>query len=239
MLKGNANKRGKGSFISWFEGFKLARGPCSGDKVVIRLRHVMEMTREEFRVEDNAAESKTSKESKISVLVNEFAGYTTLHGFHFVLESCSVVRRILWATLILLALVILAFQCLNGLNKLLEHDSVTIKEQQREDAILFPAVTICNQNMMRKDEIMGTAAQKFLDKIESLLYNGFNNNTNDSFSLDLDKEVRRAGHNISDMLIACFSQGKICKPEDFYVFTSIRVRQVYVTGQKYIQVEMF
>lgn len=91
------------------------------------LRQVMEMTREEFRIEDNATESKTNKESKTSELVNEFAGYTTLHGFHFVLESCSVVRRILWATLIILALVILAFQCLNGLNKLLEHDSVKMR----------------------------------------------------------------------------------------------------------------
>lgn len=188
----------------------------------------MKMTLEEFRVEDNATESKTSKQNRTSVLVNEFAGYTTLHGFHFVLESCSVVRRILWATLIILALVILALQCLSGLTKLLEHDSVTIKEQQREDAMLFPAVTICNQNMLRKDKIMGTEAQKFLDEIESLIYNAFNNNTNDSFNLDLDKEVRRAGHNISDMLIGCFSQGKICRPEDFYVFTTVRVRQVYI-----------
>ena len=195
----------------------------------------MEITREEFRVEDNATESKTNKQNRTSLLVNEFAGYTTLHGFHFVLESCSVVRRILWATLIILALVILALQCLNGLHKLLEHDSVTIKEQQREDAIVFPAVTICNQNMLRKDKIIGTEAQKFLDEIESLLYNAFNNNTNDSFNLDLDKEVRRAGHNISDVLIGCFSQGKNCRPEDFYVFTTTLVRQVYiwyVTGKK-------
>ena len=61
------------------------------------------------------------------------------------------------------------------MNKLLEHDSVTVKEQQRGAKILLPAVTICNQNMLRKDKIMGTETQKFMDDVDFSLFGVFLN----------------------------------------------------------------
>ena len=160
-----------------------------------------------------------------STPLNEFAGYTTLHGFRFIIESFSLIRRIIWAILLLLGLGTLAFQCLTGYNKLVENDSIAVKEQQRGKTILFPAVTICNQNMLRKDKIIGTEAQKFMDDIESLLFNdNLSNNANKTFHLDLDKVVRQAGHNIADMLLICSYQGNVCGPEDFYLIISAQVR---------------
>ena len=189
------------------------------------------------RVDANATEPKINDpnkdQEKVSALLYNFAGYTTFHGFHFILESSShIMRRIFWATSILVAMVVLGFQCVNGVNKLLEHDSVTVKEQQRGAKILLPAVTICNQNMLRKDKIMGTETQKFMDDVDFSLFGVFLNesstqltmessrNRNETVNLDLDREVRRAGHNISEMLLLCLSQDRFCRPEDFYVFTS-------------------
>ena len=132
------------------------------------------------RVDANATEPKINNpnqdQEKVSALLYNFAGYTTFHGFHFILESSShIMRRIFWATSILVAMVVLGFQCVNGVNKLLEHDSVTVKEQQRGAKILLPAVTICNQNMLRKDKIMGTETQKFMDDVDFSLFGVFLN----------------------------------------------------------------
>ena len=189
------------------------------------------MTIEEFQMETSAGEPQTNKTDadrrrNPSTLVNEFASYTTLHGFHFVLESFSLVRRILWAILLLLGLGLLMMQCQSGYQKLTEHDSLTVKEQQRGKTVLFPAVTICNQNMLRKDKIIGTEAQTFLDNIESLLFNEtIRNDENETFTLDLDQVTRKAGHNITELLQACTWQGKLCGPEDFHVFISEHVRK--------------
>ena len=80
--------------------------------------------------------------------------------------------------------------------------------------------------MLRKDKIIGTEAQLFLDDIESLVFNeSLRKNPNGTFHLDLDKDVREAGHNITDMLPACFWQGKVCGPENFSLFISAKVRK--------------
>lgn len=188
------------------------------------------MTVEDFKVEASGEEIQTTNanERRIvasSELLDEFASYTTLHGFHFVLGSLNLFRRLVWAILLIIGLGTLILQCLNGFTKLADKDSITVKEQQRNKTILFPAVSICNQNMLRKDKILGTEAQKFLDDIESFMFGeGLKDNATQNFTLDLDRVVTEAGHNISDMLSLCYWHGRLCGPEDFFMFISPQVR---------------
>lgn len=183
------------------------------------------MTVEDFGVEATGEEiqTKNANEGRIipsSELLDEFASYTTLHGFHFVLGSVNCFRRIVWAVLVILGMGTLILQCFNGFTKLSDKDSITVKEQQRSKTIPFPAVTICNQNMLRKDKILGTEAQKFLDDVESFMFNeGLRENGThwQNFTLDLDRVVKAAGHNISEMLLLCYWHGRLCGPDDFYM----------------------
>lgn len=191
------------------------------------------MTIENFRLEASGEEIQTkhANEGRIvpsSELLDEFASYTTLHGFHFVLGSCSLLRRIVWGVLLLIGLGMLILQCLHGFSKLADKDSVTVKEEQRNETILFPAVTICNLNMLRRDKILGTEAQKFMDDIESLLFGErLSDDENETFTLDLDRVVKEAGHNISEMLLSCAWHGRECGPEDFFMFISLQVRTMF------------
>ena len=192
------------------------------------------MAIEDFRLEANGEEKTQTKHADeggivaSSQLLNKFASYTTLHGFHFILESCSLLRRIVWGVLLVTGLVLLIMQCLYGFYKLADHESVTVKGQQRDEKITFPAVTICNLNMLRKDKILGTEAQKFMDDIESIMFGaGLNDDANDTFTLDLEREVREAGHNLSEMLSLCFWQGRLCSPKEFFTFVSLQVRTMF------------
>lgn len=188
---------------------------------------------EEFRMEESTDEVQTknpgeNRSASASGFLVEFASYTTLHGFHFVLESFSLFRRITWAILMLIGLATLIIQCLEGFNKLAGKDSVTVRELQHTEKAPFPAVTICNQNMLRKDKIMGTQAKKFMDDVESLMFGrGTQNISNETFNLDLDRVVKEAGHNISDMLSGCLWRGKFCGPQNFTLFISSQVRKYW------------
>ena len=195
------------------------------------------MTVEDFRLEASAEEKSQTKHADeggiaaSSELLDEFASYTTLHGLHFILGSSSLIRRIVWGVLLVTGLGMLISQCLYGFSKLADHDSMTVKEQQRDEKITFPAVTICNLNMLRKDKILGTEAQKFMDDIESVVFGErLNDEVNETFTLDLERVVKEAGHNISEMLSLCGWQGRFCGPKDFFVFVSLQVRIMFSYG---------
>ena len=201
----------------------------TADNISYRTRNIM--TIEDFRLEASGEEKTQTKHAdeggidRSSGLLHEFASYTTLHGFHFILGSCSLLRRAVWAVLLVIGLAMLIMQCLYGFSKLSDHDSVTVKEQQRDKKIVFPAVTICNLNMLRRDKILGTKAQKFMDDMESLLFGGtLNDVANETFTLDLEAVVKEAGHNLSEMLSLCAWHGRLCGPKDFLMFVSLQVR---------------
>ena len=204
----------------------------TADNVSFRTRNIMAI--ENFRLEASGEEKTQTKHADgggivaSSELLDEFASYTTLHGFHFIFESCSLLRRLVWGALVVTGLVLLIMQCLYGFYKLADHDSVTVKGQQRDEKITFPAVTICNLNMLRKDKILGTEAQKFMDDIESVVFGArLNDDANETFTLDLEDVVREAGHNLSQMLFLCLWHGRLCGAKDFFMFVSLQVRTMF------------
>lgn len=199
------------------------------DSMSYRTRTIMAI--EDFRLEasgEDKTQTKHADESGIvasSELINEFASYTTLHGFHFILQSCSLLRRLVWGVLLVIGLAMLILQCLQGFSKLADHDSVTVKELHRGEKIIFPAVTICNLNMLQRDKILGTKAQKFMDDMESVVFGERStDNGNETFTLNLERVVKEAGHNISEMLSLCVWSGRSCGPKDFFMFVSLQVR---------------
>ena len=180
----------------------------------------------EINPEEKQGESLETSDVKDVGLLSEFASYTTLHGLHFVAGPFILIRRILWAILLIVGACLLIFLCTERYHKLTANDSVTTKEHQSGKPIPFPAVTVCNLNMLRKDKIIGTEAQTYMDNLakvhskETLI-----NDSNETFNLDLDKIVREAGHDISEMLVDCTFQQKPCFSNEFFtaVFPKVKL----------------
>lgn len=162
-------------------------------------------------------------------LIKNFGSYTTLHGFHFLFDSNSTVRRILWLILMLACLVILALFVRENYFKLLRHESLVTKDIEHSKRLLFPAVSICNQNMLLKSKIQDTDAQLYLDGIDYLVpANPGDDDTQQASSgvrasFDIEKAVREAGHNLTAMLKFCSWRGEKCGAENFTTFVSFYV----------------
>ena len=120
----------------------------------------------------------------------------------------------------------MACQFYVGYQKLVMRDSINVKQLQFDKDIVFPAVTICNQNMLRRSKVLRTPeVQTFMDDIESILFHeDVKLDSNETFALNLDEVVKEAGHNISAMLELCYWQGKRCGPNDFSLLISFQVR---------------
>ena len=180
---------------------------------------------------ENEERSDFDTVTKPEELIKTFGSYTTLHGFYFLTDSGSVLRRILWLLLMIVCLVILIVQVKNNYAKLQRHDSTVTKDVEPSRSLLFPAVTICNQNMLQKSKILGTDAQFYLDGLDYLKA-AFMNSTDFkraqsriNASFDIEKVVKEAGHNLTTMLVLCLWKGQTCGPENFTSFVSF-----YVSG---------
>ena len=162
-------------------------------------------------------------------LIKNFGSYTTLHGFHFLFDSNSTVRRIVWLILMLVCLVILTIIVKENYLKLQRYESLVTKDIEHSKRLLFPAVSICNQNMLLKSKIQDTDAQFYLDGIDYLVpANPGGDDTQQaprgvSASIDIEKAVREAGHNLTAMLKFCSWRGERCGAENFTTFVSFYV----------------
>jgi len=181
-------------------------------------------------LQENGGESDQKKEeTEEKTLIKNFGSYTTLHGFHFLLDSTSTVRRILWLVLMLVCLAILVIIVNEKYSKLLRHESLVTKDIEHSKRLLFPAVSICNQNMLLNSKIQGTDAQLYLDGIDYLMpANPGATGTQQalsgiSSSFDIEKAVREAGHNLTAMLKFCSWRGEKCGAENFTTFVSFYV----------------
>ena len=175
---------------------------------------------------EEAKQAWQSEKDEASRVIRDFGSYTTLHGFHFVFDSASRIRRIIWVTLILLGICFLFFQFRDNYRKLRSNRSVIGKDIEHSEKMLYPAITICNQNMMRKSKIMGTDAQTFLDQQDQYKYKVFGKNFLDkkiSPSFNIEESVIKNSHNLSEMLKTCNWQKEPCTTANFSSHLSFMV----------------
>lgn len=99
-------------------------------------------------------------ESKKAIL-DEFIGNTTTHGLPRIISNqYSILIRVFWS---LVTLTFFAVLCFQGTSLVIDYfkrplsTKLTIVTQSKLD---FPAVTICNLNMMRKSMLWGKLVLK-------------------------------------------------------------------------------
>jgi len=168
--------------------------------------------------------NSTEKKGILRRLLENLAGYSTFHGFHFVANSSNAAaRRLIWLGLIVAATAFLFYQLISSFNKLQANHFVVDKNITHSRDVVFPAFTFCNINMMKKSKIQGTQAQLYLDMFNPLKKDEVGNKTLNS-SFDLEKALLNAGHTAKEMVLFCIWKRKYCSYRNFTTFYSEKVR---------------
>lgn len=166
-----------------------------------------------FNPETNDSHDKDGKEKE---LIENFSSYTTLHGFHFILDSGTKWRRLLWVFLILCGFAFLFAQVWVSLTKLYAKEVDIRKRVEVSKALPFPSVTICNQNMMKRSKIMGTIAQDYLDQQDHVKFVFAKLKAKDVPSFDVGSTLKKVGHQITEMVKTCEFPGGDCSVKDVF-----------------------
>ena len=154
----------------------------------------------------------------------KFSSYTTLHGFQFTVSGNHPIRRCVWILTMIFMFCILSYQLFSSFYRFSQYETTYTSNSRFKSSLKFPAVTICNMNMMKKSKILGKDAQAYLESLNGIIPQhqkvGF---VNDTF--DLEKEVLENGNQIKDMLVECLWERKYCSHENFTLSLSFTVSE--------------
>lgn len=116
---------------------------------------------------DGASSPQEKRESKsFKKLVHNFMGYTSAHGIGRLAESKTIFWKIVWSLVCMGAFSMFIYQFIGLFQQFLSKPVSTSVSVTFEKRLPFPAVTICNLNMIRKDAMPQTVKDALKTKYD-------------------------------------------------------------------------
>ncbi|XP_071847450.1 acid-sensing ion channel 1C-like [Apostichopus japonicus] len=158
-----------------------------------------------------AENSKEQGQTKRVILdgIKTFGEHTSLHGFRFFWgENSSRLRRIIWIIFLLIVYCFLGCALIDSVAKFFKFPVSTVISVTHHPNMTFPAVTICNHNVIRSSYVMDN---ELLEETLKVI------NTGDDIGYDWDSYDRHlatrdwnltklaleGAHRLEDMLLQC------------------------------------
>lgn len=206
------------------------------------MKSAMDNEISEERVEPTLNQ-ETVKTAAINRKWRHFIDNSTLHGIQYVFNGQTRARSIIWAVFLLGGMAIFSFQSSVLLKKYFSYPVTTKVTMEYDKEPVFPAVTICNFNMMTKrfrhnnSELFQNSLLKyfFRQKIQGLPIktNGSTINWSDYENVNMSTIYFDAGHGIN--LVECAWSEHECYSQNFTtILTSMGLCHTFNSG-KYTQ----
>ncbi|KAH0627740.1 hypothetical protein JD844_003881 [Phrynosoma platyrhinos] len=159
-----------------------------------------------------------------------FASSCTLHGLsHVFLPGPFTPRRLAWAGAVLAAMLIFLYQVAERVRYYREYHHVTMLDEEEGQLLIFPAVSLCNFNRIRRSrltpddlrwvgrELLGLEPRDFPLYLQALGGPAAAETPGlfPSTTFDMRDFVERTGHSLEEMLLGCRFGGRECGPENF------------------------
>ncbi|XP_055140525.1 acid-sensing ion channel 3 isoform X1 [Symphalangus syndactylus] len=160
--------------------------------------------------------------------IRVFASNCSMHGLGHVFGPGSLsLRRGMWAAAMVLSVATFLYQAAERVRYYREFHHQTALDERESHRLVFPAVTLCNINPLRRSRLTPNdlhwagSVLLGLDPAEHTAFlralgrppapPGFM----PSPTFDMAQLYARAGHSLDDMLLDCRFRGQPCGPENF------------------------
>ncbi|GCB86134.1 hypothetical protein scyTo_0026841 [Scyliorhinus torazame] len=166
-------------------------------------------------------------EEKKASDITVFAGGCTLHGVsHIFLPGGITFRRLLWAICFLLSLSLFLYQVADRIDYYIQYHHVTTLDEMDSSNMIFPAITLCNQNSFRKSRItkndlhwlgglLGVKPSDYSTFLETIGQDTDLSGFSPTKTYDMSELFDRTGHDMAEMLLECRYRSSECAAEDF------------------------
>ncbi|XP_071965394.1 epithelial sodium channel subunit alpha-like [Antedon mediterranea] len=128
------------------------------------------------------ADSPSSKQPNetLKEIIEDFGNNTTAHGIPRIITATSLLPKLFWTVLCLVAFSFFAYQSIEILEEYRSYPTTTKLELIPKSKVSFPSVTICNMNRLRRSALTGTRFEELVD-----IDGGFDKDYNDWFASDV------------------------------------------------------
>nr|XP_054755602.1 acid-sensing ion channel 1C-like [Lytechinus pictus] len=106
---------------------------------------------------------KEDHNETITRAAHEFGDETTLHGLRYLIGRGHLLFRLCWLAILILAFVLLVIQAMIVYEDFQSSPYSTKIDIVSEMTKTFPAVTVCNDNKMRRSRLYNTKYQGLID----------------------------------------------------------------------------
>ncbi|GFT19647.1 acid-sensing ion channel 1A [Nephila pilipes] len=164
-----------------------------------------------------------TKRINTSTLCKNFASQSTTHGLRRISETEGTLGKLLWTVIFLTALAGCTYHCSFLIQKYLKFSKVTSTEEIHAKELDFPALTVCNLNILKKSFL-----EDQLEKNRNSTHDrdrGFCFASEDSFLRKSDakdlsdiwanlgvtlEHLKTYGHKVYDLIVQCTYNSKDC-----------------------------
>ena len=161
---------------------------------------------------------------------------TTAHGVARIFSGKSKIRRLFWAVVFLGAMGGCLYNISNRIIFLLGNPTSTTLQVVSEENLMFPAVTICNLNSVRRDFLRERGLFNFF-RIATLIepgQPGFQSDCNNlvrafsgSNALSFTDIQEQGRHRLEDFIIECRFLGRVCNVTEYFTPTFTQLGYCY------------
>ena len=146
----------------------------------------------------------------------KFVHSTTTHGVIHIFTGKSKIRRFLWLVLVLTSAGGCLYDIAISIHRLTQGDTDTRVSIQEPEIVIFPAVTLCNLNIIRKSRVSS--------ELEKLIENIYESDQQCNESVNFDFTDTGASfpdllwngrHTAEDTIVRCSFKGKNCSHINF------------------------
>ncbi|XP_030682023.1 acid-sensing ion channel 3 isoform X3 [Nomascus leucogenys] len=160
--------------------------------------------------------------------IRVFASNCSMHGLGHVFGPGSLsLRRGMWAAAVVLSVATFLYQAAERVRYYREFHHQTALDERESHRLVFPAVTLCNINPLRRSRLtpndlhwagsvlLGLDPSEHTAFLRALGRPPAPPGFMPSPTFDMAQLYARAGHSLDDMLLDCRFRGQPCGPENF------------------------
>ncbi|KAF6027318.1 hypothetical protein EB796_014358 [Bugula neritina] len=179
-----------------------------------------------FLVSGNAEVGAGTKSLNFKLLLSRFMDFTTSHGITHIYNAKGLMKKCFWGILTMISTVLLCLHLWSLITGYLSYDTVTNVSLREARSLVFPAVTICNNNGVQRsnmpswmDDLVQTKFQKILNSTsESHSKNDLATAISEETSLLNDTAKMSLGYSFKDLVLICIFDGKNCDETEFWTY---------------------
>jgi hypothetical protein len=153
--------------------------------------------------------------SDLSDLLYIWSGPSTFHGLSRIFRIPNPIQKLLWFACILLSFIACTFFVASIIRQFSNYDVTTTVEQIQENKLIFPAVTICNKNLIVNNESL-EFMNYLLKKNETIKISKILNALYNLYLLPPDERAKKS-LSLDEIILKCVYFTLQCDKEKFEI----------------------